>query len=61
MENLRKGGFLITKIRKLSARIFSDLLRDLEINEITSAQGRVLFPLWSENILSFKEFRFIRL
>jgi len=57
MENLRKGGYLITKIRKLSSRIFSNLLKNYEIKEITAAQGRVLFPLWFENRLSFQKLK----
>jgi DNA-binding MarR family transcriptional regulator len=57
MENLRKGGFLITKIRKYSSRIFSKLLEDYKINEVTAAQGRVLFPLWFENKLSFQDLK----
>ncbi|MCK4379536.1 MAG: MarR family transcriptional regulator [Candidatus Lokiarchaeota archaeon] len=57
MEKLREGGFLISKIRKLSERIFAKLLRDFNINEISAAQGRVIFPLWQKDNLSFQELR----
>ncbi|MCG3221850.1 MAG: MarR family transcriptional regulator [Candidatus Heimdallarchaeota archaeon] len=54
MKHQRKGGFLISKIHQLSNRIFSKLLADHEI-EINSAQGRILFPLWSEDGISIAE------
>jgi DNA-binding MarR family transcriptional regulator len=57
MKNLREGGFLITKIQQLSQRIFGKLLKDFNIQEITAAQGRVLFPLWQEDNLSFQELK----
>ena len=57
MEELREGGFLISKIRKLSERIFAKLLRDFNINEISAAQGRVIFPLWQKDNLSFQELK----
>ncbi len=57
MENLREGGFLISKIQKLSSRIFAKLLRDYEAIEINPAQGRVMFPLWNstKDKISFHE------
>ncbi|TFG12004.1 MAG: MarR family transcriptional regulator [Promethearchaeota archaeon] len=57
MEKLREGGFLITKIHQLSQRIFSKLLEEYEIHEITAAQGRILFPLWKQNNLSFQDLK----
>ncbi|MFX0004793.1 MAG: MarR family winged helix-turn-helix transcriptional regulator [Candidatus Hodarchaeota archaeon] len=57
MEKLREGGFLMAKIRKLSERIFAKILRDFKVSEITAAQGRVLFPLWKEDNISFKELK----
>lgn len=57
MEELREGGFLISKIRQLSERIFAKLLRDFNINEISAAQGRVIFPLWQKDNLSFQDLR----
>ena len=57
MEKLREGGFLMAKIRKLSERIFAKLLRDFKITEISAAQGRVIFPLWQKDDISFQELK----
>jgi len=59
MEKLREGGFLMAKIRKLSERIFSKLLRDFKVTEISAAQGRVIFPLWQKekDDISFQELK----
>jgi DNA-binding MarR family transcriptional regulator len=57
MENLREGGFLITKIRQLSQRIFDNLLKEYNIDEISAAQGRVLFPLWKDDNISFQDLK----
>ena len=57
MEKLREGGFLMSKIRKLSERIFAKLLRDFEVTEVTAAQGRVMFPLWQEDDISFQDLK----
>ncbi|MEE9379200.1 MAG: MarR family transcriptional regulator [Candidatus Lokiarchaeia archaeon] len=47
----------MSKIRQLSERIFAKLLRDFNVNEINAAQGRVIFPLWQKDNLSFQELR----
>jgi DNA-binding MarR family transcriptional regulator len=54
---MREGGFLISKIQKLSSRTFAKLLREYKAIEITPAQGRVMFPLWNsvKEKLSFHE------
>jgi len=52
---LREGGFLISKIQKLSSRIFAKLLREFKAIEINPAQGRVMFPLWLQDNLTFHE------
>ena len=57
MEGLREGGFLISKIHQLSQRIFTKLLRDFDVKEISAAQGRVIFPLWQKDDLSFQELK----
>lgn len=57
MEDLREGGFLITKIRELGQQIFDQLLRDNKIDEITSAQGRVIFPIWRQDNISFQDLK----
>ena len=55
--SLREAGFLMTKIRKLSEQIFAKILRDFNVNELTPAQGRVMFPLWQEDNISFQELK----
>ncbi|MHA2182269.1 MAG: MarR family winged helix-turn-helix transcriptional regulator [Promethearchaeota archaeon] len=55
MVDLREGGFLISKIQKLSSRIFAKLLRDFNTIEINPAQGRVMFPLWLQENLPFQD------
>ena len=57
MEGLREGGFLMTKIRKLSEQVFAKILRDFNVNELTPAQGRVMFPLWQKDDISFQELK----
>ncbi|UCC20285.1 MAG: MarR family transcriptional regulator [Promethearchaeota archaeon] len=57
MEKLREGGFLITKIRQLSQRIFNKLLEDNKLDEISAAQGRVMFPLWQKDNISFQDLK----
>ena len=54
MEKLREGGFLITKIRQLMLSVFDKLLEEYQIDEITTAQGRVMFPLWRKDNISFQ-------
>ncbi len=57
MEKVREGGFLIAKIRKLSERIFAKILQDFNVSEISAAQGRVMFPLWQKDNISFQELK----
>ena len=57
MEKLTEGGFLVTKIHQLAQRVFSNLLDEYDIHEITAAQGRILFPLWKHDNLSFQELK----
>jgi DNA-binding MarR family transcriptional regulator len=57
MEELREGGFLITKIRLLSQQIFDKLLKEYNIDEISAAQGRVMFPLWRKDNISFQDLK----
>lgn len=57
MEKLREGGFLITKIRQLSQQIFDNLLKEYKIDEISAAQGRVMFPVWREDNIAFQDLK----
>ena len=49
MEKLREGGFLISKIRQISGRIFDKKLKNYGINDLNTAQGRIIFSLWQHN------------
>ncbi len=57
IENIREGGFLITKIQQLSQRILAKMLKENDIHDISAAQGRVLFPLWIEDDISFQDLK----
>lgn len=49
MEKLREGGMLVAKIHQVAGRIFAKKLKEHNINEITPAQGRILFVLWEND------------
>jgi len=55
MKRQKSGGFLISKIHRLSGRIFTKLLKEYNIGEINRAQGRIMFPLWKEDGISINE------
>ncbi|NHJ49829.1 MAG: MarR family transcriptional regulator [Asgard group archaeon] len=54
MKQQIQGGFLIAKIHQLSGRIFTKLLKKHEI-EINPAQGRIMFVLWRNDIMTIQE------
>jgi len=54
MSVVRKGGFLISKIHRLSGRVFARMLREYDI-DINPAQGRILFVLWREDGIPIRE------
>jgi DNA-binding MarR family transcriptional regulator len=51
MKDQREGGFLISKIHRLSGRIFARKLKEHHI-EINPAQGRIMFVLWRDDGIS---------
>jgi DNA-binding MarR family transcriptional regulator len=55
MDKTRNGGFIMAKIRQVSGRIFNKLLKKYRIEEINSAQGRVLFALWEKDNIPISE------
>jgi DNA-binding MarR family transcriptional regulator len=55
MKPQKKGGFLIAKIHQLSDRIFNKILKENDLEELSSAQGRILFVLWNQDNISIKE------
>lgn len=54
-QQIRQGGFLISKIHQLAGRIFARKLKDHRIREINPAQGRVLFALWQQDTIPIQE------
>ncbi|UCD10129.1 MAG: MarR family transcriptional regulator [Dehalococcoidales bacterium] len=54
MDKLREGGFLIAKIKQISGRIFNRKLKEHGINDINSAQGRIIFTLWQQDNMPIK-------
>jgi len=55
MKKVCQGGFLIARVQLLSERIFSKILAKHELNEISPAQGRILFVLWQKDGISIQE------
>lgn len=54
MSIKHQGGFLISRIKHFSGRIFSRMLRDHDI-EINPAQGRIMFALWQQDGIPIQE------
>ena len=54
MSEVSQGGFLITKIHNMGARIFSKKLKEYDI-EIGPGQGRIIFALWQEDEIPISE------
>jgi len=50
-----QGGYLISKIHQTSDRIFTKLLKEVDLEEINPAQGRILFALWKKDDISITE------
>jgi len=55
MSRQREGGILIAKIHQLSGRIFNRKLKNNKLDELNSAQGRIMFVLWNNNNLPIHE------
>ena len=55
MEKLREGGFLISKIKQISGRIFDKKLKSYDINDLNTAQGRIIFSLWQNDNIPISE------
>ena len=54
MGKLHEGGFLISKIRQISERIFDKKLKNYGIG-LNAAQGRIIFSLWQNDNISIRE------
>ncbi|GKX66453.1 MarR family winged helix-turn-helix transcriptional regulator [Inconstantimicrobium mannanitabidum] len=51
----RQGGFLVSKIHQLAGRIFTKKLKDYDLYDLNSAQGRIIFVLWQNDEISIQE------
>ena len=49
MKNGTEGGFLISRIKQISGRIFEKLLVRAGVDAFNGAQGRILYVLWQED------------
>ena len=48
------GGFLVTKVKQLSDRVFEKILNEKKIDAFNGAQGRILYVLWQGDDISIK-------
>jgi len=48
-KKIREGGFLISKIKQISGRIFDKKLKNYGINDLNTGQGRIIFSLWQKD------------
>jgi DNA-binding MarR family transcriptional regulator len=55
LGKIREGGFLISKIKQISERIFDKKLRQYGIGDLNTAQGRIIFSLWRQNNMPITE------
>lgn len=49
------GGFYVSRIQKLSGRVFEKLLKKNKVDAFNGAQGRILYVLWEHEKLSFSD------
>jgi MarR family transcriptional regulator, organic hydroperoxide resistance regulator len=52
---LREGGLLISKIKQISGRVFDRKLKDYRIDDLNTAQGRIIFSLWKNDNITISE------
>ncbi|MBR6556380.1 MAG: MarR family transcriptional regulator [Clostridia bacterium] len=50
-----EGGYLISQIKQVSARIFEKMLAKAGIDEFNGAQGRILYVLWQNDNIPIVE------
>ena len=55
ITKLREGGFLISKIHQLSKRIFSNLLKEYNLDLFNPSQGRIIFLLMQKDNIPIHE------
>jgi DNA-binding MarR family transcriptional regulator len=55
MSQQTRGGFYISQIKQIQSRIFEKMLQANDLEDLNSAQGRILFVLWQEDGLPIHE------
>ncbi len=56
MKNGRtEGGNLISQIHQVSQRVWYEVLRRNELEDLAGARGRVIFALWNEDNIPIKK------
>jgi DNA-binding MarR family transcriptional regulator len=55
LAKLREGGFLVSKIKQISERIFDKKLKAYQIRDLNAAQGRIIFSLWQQDNIPISE------
>lgn len=55
MKRISSGGFILSRIHQVSARVFNRLLKEYNIIELNGAQGRILFILWQTDNIPISE------
>ncbi len=49
------GGFLISQVKQLQARLFERLLKETGVDAFNGAQGRILYVLWERERLTITQ------
>ncbi|MBU5484335.1 MarR family transcriptional regulator [Clostridium sp. MSJ-11] len=55
MNNYYEGGLLISKIHQLTGRVANILLKQIDLEEINPAQGKILLTLKKKNGIAINE------
>ena len=50
-----KGGFLISRIKQVSGRLFDRMLAEADVDAFNGAQGRILYVLWQKDGLTISQ------
>lgn len=53
--NKSEGGFLASQNKYLGDRIFEKMIRDNDMEAFSGAQGRILYVLWENGVMSISE------
>ena len=56
MENGKtEGGMLISQIHQISQRIWTSILKNYNLQDLSGARGRIIFALWNTDNIPIKE------